>query len=82
MHGPYGVANLIGNHELSEAEHEMDYLEIHEYARRFFEVQGAKAIAEAAQKARSFEENGDEKEAATWRQIEAALMEMRGPHQS
>ena len=60
----------------------MNHLKIHEHARRLFEVQGAKAIAEAAQKARAFEENGDKKEAATWRQIEAALLEMRGPHES
>ena len=82
MHGPYGVANLIGKYELSEEEHDMNHLEIHEHACRLFEVQGAKAIAEAAQKARAFEESGDEKEAAIWRRIEAALTEMRGPHES
>ena len=33
-------------------------MEIEEHARKIFEVQGTKAIAEAAQKALSFEEQG------------------------
>jgi hypothetical protein len=40
------------------------------------------AVVEAAQKARSFEENGQTEEAETWRGIEAALKLMRGPHVS
>ena len=43
------------------------------------EAHGPKAIAEAAQKARSFEERGDAEQAKTWRDIEQALLLMRGP---
>ena len=42
----------------------------------------SQAIVEAAQKARAFEEQGDKEQAQTWRRIEAALMQMRGPHAS
>jgi hypothetical protein len=51
-------------------------------ARHLFETQGAKAIAEAAQKAHRFEQAGDEEQARTWRRVEAVLREMRGPRQS
>jgi hypothetical protein len=54
-------------------------VEIFDYARRLFEARGAKAIAEAAQKASSFEQQGDSDQARTWRQIEAALRSVRGP---
>ena len=60
----------------------MQSTEVHDYARRLLEAQGFKAIAEAAQKARSCEEQGDNEQAQTWRRIEAALMQMRGPHES
>jgi len=53
--------------------------EIHDYARRLLEAQGYEAIAEAARKARMFEERGDDGQAQTWRRIEAAMMEIRGP---
>jgi hypothetical protein len=56
--------------------------EIQSHARKLFEVHGSKAIAEAAQKARAFENRGDKPEAETWRRIEAALREMRGPRTS
>jgi hypothetical protein len=56
--------------------------EIHDYARALLDAHGSKAAAEAAQKARSFEEKGDAEEAATWRHIEAAIKQMLGPHQS
>jgi len=59
----------------------MDRVDISAIARRLFEAQGAKAIAEAAQKARSFEDSGDWGQAKIWRRVEEALMEMRGPHQ-
>jgi hypothetical protein len=55
--------------------------EINDYARQLLEAHGAKAVAEAAQKARSFEEEGEGEQAAIWRRIEAALKLMRGPHQ-
>jgi hypothetical protein len=51
-------------------------------ARHLFETQGARAIAEAAQKAVSFREAGDAEQEQLWRRVESALREMRGPHQS
>jgi hypothetical protein len=60
----------------------MQTTEVHDYARQLLEAQGFKAIAEAAQKARAFEAQGDSEQAQTWRRIEAALMQMRGPHES
>jgi len=60
----------------------MDTMEIQRYARQLYEAQGAKAIAEAAQKALKFEHNKDWKQAETWRRIEAALIVLRGPHHS
>jgi hypothetical protein len=60
----------------------MQTTEVHDYARQLLEAQGFKAIAEAAQKARVFEQQGNNEQAQTWRRIEAALMQMRGPHES
>ncbi|MCC7252056.1 hypothetical protein [Hyphomicrobium sp.] len=54
-------------------------MEIEEHARKLMEVQGPKAIAEAAQKARSLEEQGAKEEATTWRRIEAAMIRLQGP---
>jgi len=59
----------------------MDRVDVSAIARHLFEAQGARAIAEAAQKARSFGEAGDTEQAKMWRRVEEALMEMRGPHQ-
>jgi hypothetical protein len=61
--------------------------EIHAYARQLFEAHGPKAAAEAAQKARAFEEKGDQDQSAkdqsvTWRRVEAAIRLMSGPVQS
>ena len=53
--------------------------EIQVQAQMLFDAHGAKALAEAAQKARKCEETGDKEQAADWRRIEAALREMRGP---
>ena len=55
--------------------------EIHDYARQLLEAHGAQAVVEAAQKALSFEKQGENEEAQTWRRIESALKLMRGPHQ-
>jgi hypothetical protein len=55
--------------------------EINDYARQLLEAHGAKAIAEAAQKASDFEQEGQSEQAQTWRRIEAALKLMRGPHE-
>src|SRR5215831_20946957 len=60
----------------------MQEIDIHDYARQLFEARGDKAVVEAAQKARSLEEQGQREEAETWRQVEAALKLMRGPHAS
>ena len=56
--------------------------EIQDYARQLFEAHGDKALLEAAQKARSFEEKGNAEEAKTWKHIEAAIKQMRGPRES
>jgi len=60
----------------------MHETEIQDYARQLIEAHGDKAVAEAAQKARSFEEKGNAEDAKTWRRIEAAIKLMRGPHES
>jgi hypothetical protein len=60
----------------------MQAIETQDYARQLLDTHGDKAVVVAAKRACSFEENGNSKEAATWRQIEAALLLMRGPHQS
>jgi hypothetical protein len=60
----------------------MSEIEIHDYARQLFEAYGDRAVAQAAQKACSYEEKGDTEEAETWRHIEAVLQLMRGPHVS
>jgi hypothetical protein len=44
----------------------MELSEIHDYARRLMEAHGPRAIAEAAQKARAFENQGDAEQAKTW----------------
>ena len=59
----------------------MQEIEIQDYARQLFEARGNRAIVDAAQKARSFEEQGNREEAETWRHIEAALKLMCGPDQ-
>lgn len=60
----------------------MHATQVQEQARKLMEAHGAKAIAEAAQKARDCEESNDKEQAKTWRQIEAALRQMQGPRES
>ena len=60
----------------------MEVANIQSYALQLYEVQGAKAIAEAAQKAAAFERRGEREEAQTWRRIEAALILLRGPRET
>jgi hypothetical protein len=60
----------------------MHTTEIQEYARQLLEAHGAKAIAEAAQRAAACEKSGDKERAQTWRRVESALLLMRGPRQS
>ena len=60
----------------------MSTTDVSAIARHLFETQGAKAIAEAAQKADHFGKTGDREQAQIWKRVESALREMRGPHQS
>lgn len=60
----------------------MQVIEIQEHARKLRAAHGDQAIAEAAQKARALEQQGEAEQAETWRRIEAALREMQGPHAS
>ncbi|CFX12371.1 conserved protein of unknown function [Candidatus Filomicrobium marinum] len=60
----------------------MRAMDVQERARQMREALGDKAIAEAAQKAAELERGGKEDDAAEWRQIEKALLQMRGPHAS
>ena len=60
----------------------MNATDISTLARELFAAQGAKAIAEAAQKADSCRQAGDEEQAKIWQRVEGALREMRGPLQS
>jgi replicative DNA helicase len=59
----------------------MNAADISALARHLFEKQGARAIAEAAQKAASLEAAGDREQAKIWRQAEAVMSEMQGPKQ-
>jgi hypothetical protein len=56
--------------------------DIHDLARQLMEAHGARAVAEAAQKAATLEKEGKKEEAQTWRHIEEALKMMQGPHES
>ncbi len=63
----------------TDTQEHLTEVEIFDYARRLFEARGPKAIAEAAQKAGSFEQRGEGEQARMWRQVESALRSMRGP---
>jgi hypothetical protein len=60
----------------------MNTTDVSAIARHLFATRGAKAIAEAAQKAEFFGQAGDMEQARLWQRVEAVLREMRGPHQS
>jgi hypothetical protein len=72
---------VLGGVEVEEDAMRMQETQIHDYARLFLEAHGDKAVAEAAQRACSCEEQGDTEQAETWRRIEAAMRLMRGPNQ-
>lgn len=57
-------------------------MDVAQYAREMFDQYGAKAIAIAAQKAKSADEGGEAGVAKKWRQIEQTLAAMRGPAES
>jgi hypothetical protein len=52
--------------------------DIADYAKRLLDAHGGKAEAEAAAKARQFEEKHDAEQAENWRRIRAVISEMRG----
>jgi hypothetical protein len=60
----------------------MNASDISALAHQLFAAQGAKAIAEAAQKAESCRQAGDEEQARTWQRVEDVLREIRGARQS
>ena len=60
----------------------MNATEIQAHARKLYDVMGPKALAEAAQKAKSHETDGRKDEAENWRRIEQALRQMQGPRAS
>jgi len=60
----------------------MNSTDISTLARELFAAQGAKAIAEAAQKADLLRRAGDVEAAKIWERVEGALRELRGQHQS
>jgi hypothetical protein len=60
----------------------MRQTEIQDYARQLYAAHGDKAVAEAARKALTCEEQGEHEQAASWRHVETALKVMRGPHAS
>ena len=60
----------------------METAKVTQYARALYEAHGDKAEAEAAQKAKVREDAGDASEAETWRAVQRAIREIRGPHES
>ncbi|MEQ1715599.1 MAG: hypothetical protein ABL907_06390 [Hyphomicrobium sp.] len=60
----------------------MQATEIQTHARKLYETLGPKALAEAAQKAKTLAADGREADAETWRRIGLALSQMHGPHVS
>ena len=60
----------------------MNATEIQAHARKLFEAEGPKAIAEAARRAAQLEARDDREGARVWRRIEAALVLMRGPRET
>jgi hypothetical protein len=61
---------------------ELHDFELHDYAYRLAEAHGLNAIAEPAQRAHAYEQQGDLEMARTWRAIQRALMVSRGPSAS
>lgn len=59
----------------------MNAADISTLAHQLFAAQGAKAIAEAAQKAESCRQAGDAEQAKLWERVEEAVRELRGPRQ-
>ena len=60
----------------------MNTTDVSTLARQLFAAQGARAIAEAAHKAESCRQAGDDEQAKIWERVEGALRELRGPNQA
>lgn len=60
----------------------MKQIEIANYAQTLFAEYGAKAIAIAAQRMRAAQDKRDDGDADTWRRVELALKEVRGPRET
>ena len=60
----------------------MDETTITAYAHELLRAHGHSAIAEAAQRAVACERKKDDDGARTWRRVEAALQQLRGPRTS
>jgi hypothetical protein len=60
----------------------MNAVEVQTHAHKLYEAHGAKALAQAAQMVRQYEQRGDKGSAEDWRRIENALQQLRGPHVS
>ena len=60
----------------------MNAVEIQTHAQSLFAAHGPKALADAAEKVRQFEKNGATADARDWKQIEAALRNLKAPHAS
>lgn len=60
----------------------MHAVEIQDHARKMMAAHGDRAIAEAAQKAKALEDQGEKDDAKDWRRIEAALRQLQGPRES
>ncbi len=60
----------------------MNSVDVQTHAQKLFAAHGPKALAEAAQKVREFEQKGERQQAQDWKQIESALQHLRGPNAS
>jgi len=60
----------------------MEIIEVQEHARKLLDAHGDKAEYEAAQKAKHFKLEGDQKQAGDWMKIREVINQMRGPHVS
>ena len=59
----------------------MEISKVTEYARALYDSHGDKAEAEAAKKAKEYEEAGEEGDAADWHAIRAAIRAFKGANQ-
>ncbi len=55
--------------------------DVMKYARALYEAHGDKAEAEAAQRARKYQDAGEVEEAEQWRKVRLAINQLRGAHQ-